>query len=95
MSEHSADWAGSGMIPARKSVRADAVKGQPQEVIAEQIENMHFLPPVPGVGGVQAETLEPAVANGVLGKGEPAAELKAAAGKANQLMERNRQSFGD
>ena len=95
MSEHSADWAGSGMIPARKSVRADAVKGKPQEVIAEQIENMHFLPPVPGVGGVQAETLEPAVANGVLGKGEPADELKSAASKANQLMERNRESFGD
>src|SRR3954454_2662150 len=95
MSEHSADWAGSGMIPARKSVRADAVKGKPQEVIAEQIENMHFLPPVPGLGGVQAEALEPAVANGVLGKGSPADELKSAASKANQLMERNRESFGD
>jgi multiple sugar transport system substrate-binding protein len=95
MSEHSADWAGSGMIPARKSVRADAVKGLPQEVIAAQIENMRFLPPVPGLGGVQAEALEPAVANGVLGKGKPADELKAAASKANQLMDRNRQSFGD
>ena len=95
MSEQSADWAGSGMIPARKSVRDDAVKGMPQEVIAAQIENMRFLPPVPGLGGVQAEALEPAVANGVLGKGEPADELKSAADKANQLMERNRESFGD
>jgi multiple sugar transport system substrate-binding protein len=95
MSEHSADWAGSGMIPARKSVREDAVKGKPQEVIAEHIEAMRFLPPVPGLGGVQAEALEPAVANGVLGKGDPADELKTAAGKANQLMERNRESFGD
>ncbi|MCW2633705.1 MAG: transporter substrate-binding protein [Blastococcus sp.] len=95
MSEHSADWAGSGMIPARKSVRADAVKGMPQEIIAAQIENMRFLPPVPGLGGVQAEALEPQVANGVLGKGDPAEALKSAASKANQLMQRNRESFGN
>ncbi|MCW2742787.1 MAG: transporter substrate-binding protein [Blastococcus sp.] len=95
MSEHSADWAGSGMIPARESVRADAVKGLPQEVIADQIGNMRFLPPVPGLGGVQAEALEPAVANGVLGEADPAESLKSAASKANQLMQRNRESFGN
>jgi len=94
MSEHSADWAGSAMIPARLSER-DGAAEFPQAPIAEVIDNMHFLPPVPGVGGVQAEALEPAVANGVLGQQDPAEALAAAAGTANELMERNRESFGD
>jgi multiple sugar transport system substrate-binding protein len=59
------------------------------------IDNMHFLPPVPGLGGVQAEALEPQVANGVLGEAEPADALQRAADQANELMERNRESFGD
>jgi multiple sugar transport system substrate-binding protein len=96
MSEHSADWAGSGMIPARLSVReGGALDGMPQEVIAEQIDSMRFLPPVPGLGGVQAEALEPAVAEGVLGETEPADALGTAASQANELMQRNRESFGD
>ncbi|MFD2093461.1 ABC transporter substrate-binding protein [Blastococcus deserti] len=96
MSEHSGDWAGSGMIPARQSEReGGALADAPQAVIAEQIENMRFLPPVPGLGGVQAEALEPAVANGVLGEEPPEEALASAADKANELMERNRESFGD
>jgi multiple sugar transport system substrate-binding protein len=94
MSEHSAEWAGSAMIPARESEREGAAD-LPQAVIAEQIENMRFLPPVPGVGGVQTEVLEPAVANGVLGEEPPADALGGAASSANELMERNRESFGD
>jgi multiple sugar transport system substrate-binding protein len=94
MSEHSADWAGSGMIPARESER-DGAQEFPQGVIADEIENMRFLPPVPGVGAVQTEVLEPAVANGVLGEQAPADALAEAASKANQLMERNREQFGD
>jgi multiple sugar transport system substrate-binding protein len=94
MSDHSAEWAGSAMIPARESEREGAADF-PQAVIAEQIENMRFLPPVPGVGGVQTEVLEPAVANGVLGEEPPADALGGAASSANELMERNRESFGD
>jgi multiple sugar transport system substrate-binding protein len=94
MSEHSADWAGSAMIPARESEREGAAEF-PQAPIAEVIDAMHFLPPVPGLGGVQAEALEPAVANGVLGEQEPAEALGSAATQANELMERNRESFGD
>jgi hypothetical protein len=44
---------------------------------------------------VQAEALEPQVANGVLGKREPAEALERAASQATELMERNRESFGD
>lgn len=95
MSEHSAEWAQSGMIPARKSVREEgALDGLVQAPIAEQIDNMRFLPPIPGVGSVQAETLEVAVANGVLGKNSPEEALKTEAKKATQLMEKNLKQFG-
>jgi multiple sugar transport system substrate-binding protein len=94
MSEHSSDWAGSAMIPARLSER-DGAKEFPQAPIAEVIDNMHFLPPIPGLGGSQAEALEPAVADGVLGEAEPADALGAAASKMTELMKRNAESFGD
>jgi multiple sugar transport system substrate-binding protein len=94
MSEHSDEWAGSAMIPARESEREGAAD-LPQGVIAEQIDNMRFLPAVPGVGGVQTEALEPAVADAILGNTPPAEALESAASKANQLMERNREQFGD
>ena len=74
MSQHSADWAGAGMIPARKSVREEAsVTDSTQGPVAEKIDTMKFLPPVPGLGDVQAQTLEIAVADAVLGKQKPEA----------------------
>ncbi|WP_149203209.1 ABC transporter substrate-binding protein [Actinotalea subterranea] len=95
MSEHSGDWAGSGMIPARQSVRDSGVlDGAAQQPIAEQIDQMRFLPPVPGLGSVQAEALEPAVADATLGAQEPAAALTGAAEQATELMARNLESFG-
>lgn len=95
MSEQSATWAGSGLIPARLSVRESGVlDGAPQEVIAEQIDTMRFLPPVPGVGSVQAEALEPAIADAVLGNQAPADALGTAAEQATNLMEENLESFG-
>ena len=45
---------------------------------------MRFLPPVPGLGDVQAQTLEIAVADAVLGKQQPADALKDAAGQGDQ-----------
>ena len=96
MSEQSAEWAGSGMIPARQSVRdAGALDGLPQEAIAATIDSMRFLPPIPGIGGVQAETLEIAVADGVQGTTTPSDALKKAAGTATKLMADNKASFGD
>lgn len=96
MSEHSAEWAGSGMIPARESVRAaGALKGKPQEAIAQKIDSMRFLPPVPGIGTVQTETLELAVGNAVLGTQEPKQALSDAAKQATTLMEENQASFGN
>ena len=95
MSKKSADWAQAGMIPARKSVREEAaVTDSTQGPIAEQIDNLRFLPPIPGVGDVQAQTLEIAVADAVLLKAEPADALNSAADKASQLMEENKKKFG-
>src|SRR5688572_28785027 len=54
ISQKSAEWAGAGMIPARKSVREEAaVTDSTQGPVAEKIDNMKFLPPVPGLGDVQ------------------------------------------
>jgi multiple sugar transport system substrate-binding protein len=95
MSEQSGDWAQAGMIPARQSVRDEgALEGTRQQPIAELIDNLRFLPPVPGIGTVQAETLEPAVANSILGDADAADALERAEQQATQLMEENRQAFG-
>jgi multiple sugar transport system substrate-binding protein len=95
MSKHSADWAGAGMIPARKSVREGAaVKDSTQAPIAATIDTMKFLPPVPGLGDVQAQTLEIAVADAILGKQSPEAALKAAAAKASTQMQANKKKYG-
>jgi multiple sugar transport system substrate-binding protein len=95
MSEHSGDWAQSGMIPARMSVRDSGVlDGTVQAPIAEQIDNMRFLPPIPGLGPVQADTLEMAVSAGVLGGDKPGSALKSEAKKATQVMKENLDAFG-
>jgi multiple sugar transport system substrate-binding protein len=83
------------MIPARTSVReGQEVTSSTQAPIAAKIENLRFLPPVPGLGDVQAQTLELAVANATLLKQDPATALKEAAGRATKLMEANKAKFG-
>lgn len=95
MSENSAEWAGAGMIPARESVRTGgALDGTMQAPIAEQIDNMRFLPAVPGLGPVQAETLEIAVSDAILGKATPEEALTREAERATTLMQENLEKFG-
>ena len=55
---------------------------------------MRFLPAVPGVGTVQAEALEPAIAEATLGKTTPEDALTKAADQATELMKTNLESFG-
>ena len=55
---------------------------------------MKFLPPVPGLGDVQAQTLEMAVAEAVLLKQPPAQALKTRPRRPTQLMEENQKKFG-
>jgi multiple sugar transport system substrate-binding protein len=95
ISRKSADWAGAGMVPARKSVRESAeVQETTQAPIAAQIAQMKFLPPVPGLGDVQAQTLEIAVAEAALLRTPPAQVLKDYAAKATKLMQANQKKFG-
>ena len=83
------------MIPARKSVRESAdVTAMTQAPVAEQIDNMRFLPPVPGLGDVQAQTLEIAVNEATLLKRSPSEALKDAAAKATSAMQDNLKKYG-
>ncbi|HSK99702.1 MAG TPA: ABC transporter substrate-binding protein [Rubrobacteraceae bacterium] len=95
ISEHSLEWARAGQIPARASVRESEgfQELQPQATIAEQIPNFHFVPPEPGIGDVQPTTFEQAVNEAVLLRREPKEALDAAAERANQLLEENRQKY--
>jgi multiple sugar transport system substrate-binding protein len=95
ISQKSGDWAGAGMVPARASVRESAAVTQTtQAPIAAKIDTMRFLPPVPGLGDVQVQTLEIAVAEATLGKTSPEQALKDQAARATKLMQDNQKKFG-
>ena len=66
---------------------------EPQAQLAEYIPNLHFVPPVPGIGDVQPESFDQAVNEAVLLSQEPQAALDAAAERANQLLEQNRERY--
>jgi multiple sugar transport system substrate-binding protein len=95
MSEQSAAWSEAGMIPARNSAREEpAFTESPQAALTEQIEHLHFLPAVPGLGTVTTETMEVAVNEGVLGAKSPEEALTTAQEKAAQLIEGLREQYG-
>jgi multiple sugar transport system substrate-binding protein len=54
---------------------------------------MRFLPSVAAVGEVQAQTLEAAVSDAVLGRADPASALSGAAERATALMQGNLRKF--
>ena len=95
VSQHSEEWAKAGQVPARNSVREsqafESLKWQP--VFAEEIPYVHFTPPVPGIADVYTGSLDPAINEAVLLKKEPKAALDEAAGKADQLLEENKQKY--
>ena len=95
ISERSIDWAKSGQIPARNSVResAEFKALEVQSTLAEQLPNVVFPPSVPGIGDVTGPTWETAVNEVLLGKKETKAALDAAAKKADALLEANRKKY--
>ena len=95
ISQNSLEWAKAGQIPARASVRdsQEFQNLQPQATLAEQIPNLNFVPPVPGIGDVQPTTFEQAVNEAILGERSPGEALNAAAERADQLLEENRQKY--
>lgn len=90
LSKQSTDWAKAGMIPARNSVRADAaVASLPQTALAADTGVFRFLPPVPGLGDVQATALELAVQQAVLGRATPAKALADGVRTADKMLAEN------
>ncbi|WP_377644939.1 ABC transporter substrate-binding protein [Oryzobacter terrae] len=95
ISERSIDWAKSGQVPARKSVResADFTALKVQSTLAEQLPNVVFPPSVPGIGDVTSPTYETAVNEVILGKKPSKAALDEAAKKADKLLADNRSKY--
>ena len=95
MSKQSSAWSKAGMIPARNSARQEpAFTGSKQFILDDYLENLHFLPPVPGLGDVQPQTLEVAVNEAVLQKTSVEEALSKSASNATKLMEANQKKFG-
>ena len=95
ISEHSADWAKSGQIPARTSVREGAAFKalKEQSALAAQVPYLHFPPSVAGIGDVQGQTMEKGVNAALLGQKSPKAALDEAASKAKQMLEDNAKKY--
>jgi len=94
LTENSAAWAAAGMIPARSDAReTPEFRDSPQAAVAEAIPSMRFLPTVAAVGEVQAQTLETAVGEAILGIADPAAALAEQAERATALMVGNLRKF--
>jgi multiple sugar transport system substrate-binding protein len=95
LSQESGQWAKAGMIPARNSAREDsAYADSPQAVLDPYLENLHFLPAVPGLGDITPQTLEVAVNEAVLGKTPVEESLSKQQENATKLMQDNQEKFG-
>jgi len=95
VSQQSSAWSKAGMIPARNSAREEpAFTDSKQFALNDYLENLHFLPPVPGLGDVQPQTLEVAVNEAVLQKTPPDQALSKQASNATKMMEANLEKFG-
>ena len=93
--QNSGTWAKAGQIPASTEVResGDFKQLREQNVFAQQVPYLRFLPTVPGIADTQSETFDVAVQDAVTGKKEPKAALDEAVGRANKLLEENKQKY--
>jgi len=92
--DNSETWSGSGLIPARSDARkTPEFLKSPQAVLEPAVPTMRFLPPVPALGEVQAQTLEIALADAILGRQSPEDALHGAASRASQLLQANLKKF--
>lgn len=95
--DNSVEWARAGQIPASNTVRnSDALMAiEPQASIAPSVENAFFPPSVPGINDAFAPLGE-AVSAVMSGSAtDVKAALDDAAMRANQILEENRQNYGD
>jgi len=95
ISQRSIDWAKSGQVPARNSVREspEFKELKVQSTLADQLPNVVFPPSVPGIGDITTPTYETAVNEVILGKQATKAALDAAAKKADAMLAANRKKY--
>lgn len=95
ISEQSLEWAKGGQVPARNEVResSDFEALPEQAALATQVDDLHFLPAVPGIGDAMAEW-DKALNESVLGQKKPAQALNDAAGRATKILEANQKKYG-
>ncbi|HZE41240.1 MAG TPA: ABC transporter substrate-binding protein [Stackebrandtia sp.] len=95
ISRKSVEWAKSGQIPARTSVRESKAFAalKEQSILATQIKDLHFAPSLAGIGDVMPY-IETAVNEAVLLKKKPSDALSDAAGKAAKVLKENREKYG-
>ena len=89
------EWAEAGQIPARKAARDTAAfrKLEAQSALAEQVPDLRFPPPVPGITDVRESTLDIAVQQALSGARPVREALSDSAKRANQLLRENREKF--
>jgi multiple sugar transport system substrate-binding protein len=95
--DNSLEWARAGQIPASNEVResAEFQALEPQNSIAPSVENAFFPPSVPGITDAYAP-LDEAVSAVMAGTTtDVKAALDDAATRADQILEQNRQNYGD
>jgi multiple sugar transport system substrate-binding protein len=95
--DNSVEWAKAGQIPASNSVResAEFQAIEPQASIAPSVDGAFFPPSVPGITDAFLPLAE---AVGAVMSGNATdvqAALDDAAARANQILEQNRQNYGD
>lgn len=95
VSQQSLEWAKGGQVPARRQIRESAeFKALPEQAaLATQVDDLHFPPPVPGIGDAINE-LNKGINEAVLLKAEPSKALKDAAARADKILAANRKKYG-
>lgn len=97
MNDHSLGWADTGELPADNKVRDDPklLQQHPDlKPFLEELEYAHFETVSPGIVNAEAQ-INTAVNNAILLKQTPQAALSTAATKADQILQQNKQEYGD
>lgn len=95
ISTKSIEWAKGGQVPVRNSVResAEFKALKDQSALATQIDDLRFLPSVPGIGDAMPE-FDKALNLAINGGQDPAKVLGDAAARATQILEANKKKYG-
>lgn len=95
VSQNSLEWAKGGQVPARATIRnGGGFKAlTEQAALGQQIDNVAFPPPVPGITDA-LEEVDTAVNQAILLKKPPEQALSDAAKRADKILEQNRKKYG-